>query len=190
MVGSHQSQIGFLATQHLLDLGHRRIGIIIGPRHRRVVQSRMRGYQRALETAHVAFTSELVEEGDWEVEGGYFAARRLLERAPDLSAIFVQNDTMAVGVLSALHGIGRRVPADCSVIGCDDIPLAAYTIPALTTIHLPFYETGEIAMRVLLEAIAGQTHEQQLVSPPVYLVQRASTDLRENTQKGNLNGSN
>ncbi|MBO0782944.1 MAG: LacI family DNA-binding transcriptional regulator, partial [Ktedonobacteraceae bacterium] len=99
VVGSHQSQIGFLATQHLLELGHRRIGTIIGPRERRVTQSRLRGYQRALEAAGVIDdASDLVEEGDWQVEGGYAAALRLLKRVPDITAIFAQNDTMAVGV--------------------------------------------------------------------------------------------
>lgn len=178
MVGSHQSQTGFIATQHLLELGHWRIGTIVGPKNRRVVQSRLRGYQRALQTMSIEYAPELVEEGNWEVDGGYAAAQCLLKRVPDLTAIFVQNDTMAIGVLSALHNLGRRVPEDCAVVGCDDIPLAAHTIPALTTVHLPFYETGEIAMRVLLDLIVNQaigTGDAQLVSPPVHLVRRAST---------------
>jgi LacI family transcriptional regulator len=177
MVGSHQSQTGLLATQHLLELGHRRIGTIIGPRERRVTQSRLRGYQRALESAGVAYRSDLVEESDWQVEGGYTATLRLLERVPDITAIFAQNDTMAMGVLSALHELGRRVPDDCAVVGCDDIPLAAHTVPSLTTVRLPFYETGEVAMRLLLDIIARQITEPQkvLMPAPVYLVQRASS---------------
>jgi len=175
MVGSHHSQTGFLATQHLVELGHQRIGTIVGPKNRRVVQSRLRGYQRALQAASIAYDPELIEEANWEVDGGYVAAQRLLVRAPDLTALFVQNDMMAIGVLSALHQQGRNVPEHCSVVGCDDIPIAAHTIPTLTTIHLPFYETGEAAMRVLLNMIANQAPEPQLVSPPVHLVKRASS---------------
>ena len=174
-VGSHQSQIGFIATQHLLELGHRSIGTIIGPRSRRVVRSRLRGYQRALNAMNIECPSELVEEGNWQVDSGYKAAQRLLKRIPDLSAIFVQNDTMAIGVLSALHHQGRRVPEDCAVVGCDDIPIAAYTIPALTTVHLPFYENGEVAMQVLLKIIANQEIEPEPISLPVHLVRRASS---------------
>lgn len=175
-VGSHQSQVGLIATQHLLELGHRRIGTIVGPRDRRVSQSRLRGYQRALHAVHIAFDPELVEESDWQVEGGYEAARRLLLRVPDLTAIFVQNDMMALGVLSALHDQGRRVPEDCAVVGCDDIPFAAHAVPSLTTVHLPFYETGEAAMRLLLDIINGQVIEpEQRLSLPVHLVRRASS---------------
>jgi DNA-binding LacI/PurR family transcriptional regulator len=175
MVGSHQSQTGFVATQHLLELGHRRIGIVTGPQSRRVTQSRLRGYQRALQAWNVAYIPELVEEGNWEVDGGYAATQRLLKREPDITAIFAQNDMMAIGVLSALHDQGRRVPQDCAVVGCDDIPIAAHTIPSLTTVHLPFYETGEAAMRLLLDIIANQATEPALISPPIHLVQRASS---------------
>ena len=186
MVGSHQSQTGFIATQHLLELGHRRIGTIIGPQNRRVVQSRLRGYQRALQAMNIEYSPDLVEEANWEVEGGYAATLRLLARVPDLTAIFVQNDTMAIGVLSALHDQGRRVPQDCAVVGCDDIPFAAHTIPALTTIHLPFYETGEAAMRLLLDLITDQTAEPQRVSPPFHLVRRASSGLHLSRSDTNL----
>lgn len=174
-VGSHQSQVGLIATQHLLELGHRCIGTIIGPRDRRVTQSRLRGYQRALDTMGIGFDPELIEEGHWQVDGGYEAVQRLLKRVPDLTAIVAQNDMMAIGVLSALHAQGRRVPEDCAVVGCDDIPIAAHTIPSLTTVHLPFHETGEAAMRLLLDIIANPGTEPERISLPVHLVRRAST---------------
>ncbi len=174
-VGSYQSMIGFIATQHLLELGHRCIGTIVGPSSRRITRSRLRGYQRALNAMNIECTPACIEEGNWQVESGYAAAQRLLKRLPDLTAIFAQNDTMAIGVLSALHDQGRRVPEDCAVVGCDDIPLAAYTIPALTTIHLPFYENGEDAMQVLLKIIANEPTELDRISLPVHLVRRASS---------------
>lgn len=177
-VGSDHARTGLLATQHLLDLGHRRIATIIGPQDRQATQTRLRGYQRALAGAGIEASPELVDESDWLVEGGYAATRRLLARVPDITAIFAQNDMMAVGVLGALRELGRRVPEDLSVIGCDDITLAAYTVPALTTVHLPFYETGEMAVQLLLDIITKQTTDSKKVLLPVHLVQRASTGPR------------
>jgi DNA-binding LacI/PurR family transcriptional regulator len=174
IVGSDHSQTGRLATAHLLTLGHRRIGTITGTHARLVTHSRLRGYQKALQQAGVAYDPTLVEAGDWTVEGGYQATHRLLNRAPDITALFVQNDTMAIGVLQALNERQQRVPGDCAVVGCDDIPIAAHTIPPLTTVHIPFYETGETAMRLLLASIAHPTTEPQRLLLPVHLVIRSS----------------
>lgn len=174
-VGSSNTAVGMVATQHLLALGHQRIGTISGPSWRRATQSRLRGYQRALTEAGIPYDPALVEEGNWEVEGGYAATLRLLERVPDLTAIFVQNDMMAIGTLSALHEQGLRVPEACAVAGCDDIPLAAHTIPPLTTVHLPYYETGEAAMRLLLDIVSGRVTEPQRILLPVHLVNRISS---------------
>lgn len=167
-------QTASLPVRHLLALGHRRIGTITGSRERRVTHIQVRAYRQALAGADVPFEPELVEEGDWEVEGGYRAAHRLLDRAPDVTALAVQNDLMAVGVLSALHDRGRRVPEDCAVVGCDDLPLAAHTIPPLTTVHVPFYEVGETATHLLLDRIAAGGGEPQRILLPVHLVYRAS----------------
>ena len=177
-VGSDHAHTGFLATQHLLDLGHTRIGTIIGPQDRQATQTRLRGYRRALVAAGIEAGPELIEESDWQMEGGYNATRHLLARVPDMTAIFSQNDMMAVGVLSALRERGMRVPQDFSVVGCDDITLAAYTVPALTTVHLPFYETGEVAVRLLLDIIAKRAADPKRVLLPVHLVERGSTESR------------
>ena len=174
LVGSNHVETGLLATRHLLEHGHTRIGIVAGPRSRRVVHSRLRGYEQAYREAGLEPDPDLIEEGDWQVEGGYEAARRLLARAPDLTALFVQNDTMAIGALSALHKGGRAAPADCAVLSCDDIPAARFTIPALSTVRIPVYETGATAMRLLLERIAAPTTEPRRVLLPVELVTRRS----------------
>ena len=99
LVGSNHVETGLLATRHLLGHGHRRIGMIAGPRSRRVVHSRLRGYEQALREAGLTPDPALVEDGDWQVEGGYEATCRLLARIPDLTALFVQNDIMAIGAL-------------------------------------------------------------------------------------------
>ena len=103
---------------------------------------RLKGYERALEEAQVPYDPALVESGNWMADEAYRATIRLLDRAPDITAIYAQNDLMALGVMSALYGRGLSVPEDCAVVGCDDIPMAKHAIPPLTTVHVPFYETG------------------------------------------------
>lgn len=165
----------YLPTRHLASLGHRRIGTITGPRDRRVTHVRVRGYRQALADAGLPFDPEAVEEGDWEaVEGGWQSAHRLLDRCPDLTALYVHNDTMAIGVLAALRERGRRVPDDCAVVGCDDLPITAWTAPPLTTVHVPFASVGETAVRLLLAEIVERTPEPRPVELPVHMVYRAS----------------
>jgi LacI family transcriptional regulator len=174
VVGSHHRQTGQLATEHLARLGHRRIATITGPETRRVVATRLRGWRLALTAAGLEPDPDLVEEADWTADGGYHATHRLLDRAGDVTAVFAQNDMMAVGVLAALHDRGLAVPGDVAVVGCDDLPMVARTIPPLTTVRIPTYETGEHAVRLLLDLIAGRGHVPDRVLLPVQLVVRAS----------------
>jgi LacI family transcriptional regulator len=133
------------------------------------------GYRQALETAGVQFDSGLVVKAAGGIEGALQATKKLLSRQPDVTAIFAQNDLMAVGVLAALRDLGRRVPEDCAVIGCDDIDVAAYTAPPLTTVRVPFNEVGEKAMQVLLDAIENAAAPGGNTSLEVRVVVRAST---------------
>ncbi len=174
-VGSDHELTGFLATQHLVGKGHRVIATVIGMRKRRVTQSRLRGYRRALEEGGLAFDEKLVAEGDWDIGTAKAATLKLLRRSPRPTAVFAQNDTMAIGVLSALRESERRVPEDCAVVGCDDIDMAAYTVPPLTTVHIPFYETGAQAMRLLIDMISSGSVEARKVLLPVHLVARESS---------------
>lgn len=174
LVGSDHVETAVLATRHLLGLGHRRIATVTGSGDRQVISMRLKGYERALKEAGVPYDSALVESGNWEADGAYEATLRLLDRAQDITAVYAQNDTMALGVMSALHERGLGVPDDCAVVGCDDIPIAAHAIPPLTTVHVPFYETGETAVRLLLDIIAGRTEKPQRVLLPVRMVRRAS----------------
>lgn len=164
-VGSDQRETGRVATDHLLGLGRRRVGMVTGLASRHVTHSRTRGWEDAHREHGVDVDQTWVEEADWTAAGGHAAALRLLGRVPDLDALFVHNDLMAVGVLHALAQLGRGVPNDVAVVGCDDIPVAEYTIPALSTIALPFAETGAGAVRLLLERIDGSTdqHERRML---------------------------
>jgi LacI family transcriptional regulator len=174
-VGSDHELTGLLATRHLIEKGHRQVATIVGAPGRRITQSRLRGYRRALEEAGLPLDDELVEVGNWEIGSARAATKRLFERRPQVTAIFAQNDLMAIGVLNALRDLGKRVPEDCAVAGCDDIDMAAYTVPPLTTVHVPFYETGKEAMRLLLNMIATGSVTPQKVLLPVQLVVRASS---------------
>ena len=174
VVGSSQSEIGALPTRHLIALGHRRIGTLTGRRDRLATHGRVKGYRQALESAGIPFDPDLVVEGDWLLEGAYRATRELLARAPDVTAIVSQTDVMAIGALKALHELGRRVPDDCVLVGCDDQPIAEFTIPPLTTVRVPFRETGEMAMRLLVEQIGHPAQPPRRVLLPVELVVRAS----------------
>jgi LacI family transcriptional regulator len=174
LVGSDHRATGRLATDHLVRLGHRRVATITGPPDRRVVSSRVHGYREALEAAGVEPDPGLVEPADWTPEGGYQAMRRLLERAPDVTAVFAQNDLMAMGALSALHRLGRAVPDDVAVVGCDDLPMVVHTVPPLTTVHVPFTETGAEAVSLLLKQIEARRSRPERVLLPVRLVVRAS----------------
>jgi LacI family transcriptional regulator len=174
LIGSDHAVTGALAAEHLLGLGHRNIGTVTGPRERRVVQSRMRGFRAALREAGETLPVRRVMEADWTHEGGYIATHRLLTAAPELTAVFVHNDVMAVGAMRALAERGLRVPADCSLVGCDDLAFAEYLVPALTTVRLPFQETGDRAAQLLLDHIRGQPIPARNLLP-VELVFRAST---------------
>ena len=174
LVGSDHVETALLATRHLLGLGHRRIATVTGSDGRQVTSLRLAGYEKAMKDAGVGFDPALVEVGHWEAGGAYEATLRLLDREPGITAVYAQNDTMALGVLSALHERGLGVPDDCAVVGCDDVPIAAHTIPPLTTVHVPFFETGETAVRLLLDLIAGEEAGPRRVLLPVRLVRRAS----------------
>lgn len=174
VVGSNHRDTGRLATEHLIGLGHRTIGTVTGPFRRRVVRSRLHGYEDALRGAGIDPDEDLVVEADWTPGGAAEAVRLLLRRAPHLTAIFAQNDTMAIGVLSALAESGRRVPDDVAVVGCDDVPFAAYLGPPLTTVRVPLADTGERVVDLLLRAIDGEPPPEDPVLLPVALAVRAS----------------
>jgi LacI family transcriptional regulator len=144
---------GQQATRCLLERGHDRVAMITGPASWKSAHDRTQGYMIALEAAGVAFDPGLIAEADWSIGSGYRAAQQLLARERPFSALFVHNDQMAIGALRALREAGRRVPADISVVGYDDIPIAEYCEPRLTTIRQPMREVGAVATRLLIQAV-------------------------------------
>jgi LacI family transcriptional regulator len=161
---------------HLASLGRRRIGFIAGPERNHDAAERLAGYQAALAEAGLSAPIAALP-GDFMEAGGYEAVRRLLElgEAGKVDALFAANDSMAVGALSALRRAGIRVPDDVAVGGFDDIPIAAYLSPALTTVQVPIAELGTHALEALLGAVqAPGAHEARQEVLPTRLVVRRS----------------
>ena len=158
---------GDLATSHLLSLGHARVACIVGPADLRPSQQREAGWRRALERAGVTPRADEVVRGDFGPESGAAAMRRLLKSAQPPSAVFVCNDMMAIGALHAAHEAGIDVPRQLSVVGFDDIELAAYTSPPLTTVAQPKEAIGTGAAGLLLERLRdGRTAPRRAVLQP------------------------
>ena len=144
---------GALATEHLLERGHERIGHVTGPLSYPDARDRLHGYRRALEAAGIAYEDRYTVESNFLEEGGAQAVVRLLARAPELTAIFFANDQMAAGGMRTLREAERDIPNDVSVVGFDDVFLARYLTPTLTTIRQPLVDMGRAAAHLLLERL-------------------------------------
>ncbi|MFO1407398.1 MAG: LacI family DNA-binding transcriptional regulator [Steroidobacteraceae bacterium] len=166
-----------LAVEYLLGLGHRRIAMIAGAAGRADAAQRLAGYRAALAAAKVPYDRKLVVPGQYTERGGYAAMDALLTSGASFTAVFAANDQSAVGALLALHRHGRRVPRDVSVVGYDDLPSSAYTIPPLTTIHRSTEEVGEMAAEAIIDLVEGRpvrTH----VPAPTLAVRESARPLR------------
>lgn len=142
-------------TRYLLDLGHRDIGFIKGPAGHGATGARYRGFVDAMEEAGVAVRPEWVAEGDFTARSGMEAAEVLIERTPRPTAVFASNDNMALGTISAAYRAGLNLPADLSIAGFDDSPIATAFWPQLTTVRQPVAEMAEAAVEMLLDEISG-----------------------------------
>lgn len=162
-------------TEHLLQLGHRRIGFIVGHPNHGQSHDRLAGYRRALERHAVEVTDDLVVQGRFDYESGYSCAKKLLSSNSPPTAIFASNDPMAMGVLSAAHEKGVDVPGRLSVAGFDDTPLARHAWPALTTVRQPIAEVARLATEELMNRVQGRSEGDTHRCLEAELVCRAST---------------
>ncbi|EHZ7429405.1 substrate-binding domain-containing protein [Vibrio cholerae] len=167
-------QGGYMAAKHLIECGHKEIGCITGPLIRHQAQMRYEGYKRALAEAGIAINPDWIVESDFECEGGYQAFEKLYQRGKLPSALFVSNDMMAMGVIQAASQRGLRVPDDLSLIGYDDVHIAKFMTPALTTIHQPKYRLGKAAVDTLLYRLENPDATAQVVQLEPTLVVRNS----------------
>ncbi len=170
-VDNHEG--GRIATNHLLNAGHLRIACITGPQFKTDSRDRLAGYQRALSDAGLPAPGDYVIEADYTEPGGRAAALQLLERGTGFTGLFCGNDLMAFGAIRALKDAGIRVPDDVAVVGYDDIVMAAYFEPGLTTVHLPIGVMGREAMRLAVQ-LADNARAEVQHTLPVTLTVRAS----------------
>jgi DNA-binding LacI/PurR family transcriptional regulator len=164
----------YQATRHLIRLGHREIAMITGPSSEYCVSDRVAGYTRALTEAGLNPQTERILEGDWSATSGYQAMQTLLNSGAQFTALFAQNDRMAVGAIRAARERGLKVPNALAVVGFDDMPLASYFDPALTTVSTDFFEHGRRGARILIETIGNPSRPPELVVFPAHLVVRES----------------
>lgn len=165
---------GHQATEHLIGLGHHRVGCIAGPKDLGVSSKRVDGYRHALAHHHVSLHKERIAYASFQPRGGYEAMVELLALSKPPTAVFACSDLMAIGAICAASRKGLKVPQDVAIIGCDDIALAAFTSPSLSTVAQPKYEMGVVAVEMLVDRIRDQTRPPARQLLPTELVLRDS----------------
>ncbi|MBC3765362.1 LacI family DNA-binding transcriptional regulator [Neptunicella marina] len=163
------------AVNHLISLGHKRIGAITGNMDTPSSNDRLTGYKQALAQAGIEFDANLVTNGNYLIESGKTATEQLLALSERPTALFCFSDNIAFGAMSALHDAGLKVPDDISVVGFDDTEYAAFMTPALTTMHQPLKEIGKNCMALLLAQIEKRPISQRCIELPIKLQVRRST---------------
>ncbi|EKM29546.1 periplasmic binding s and sugar binding domain of LacI family protein [Vibrio harveyi] len=153
---------GYIATKYLIDNGHTDIACLSGHFEKAACQERIAGYRRAMAEANLAVNEDWILEGNFECDTAVLAADNISAMDKRPTAVFCFNDTMALGLMSRLQQNGIKVPDDISVIGYDNIELAEYFSPPLTTIHQPKRRVGKNAFEILLERIKDKEHEKRV----------------------------
>ncbi|MFD6287821.1 LacI family DNA-binding transcriptional regulator [Streptomyces sp. NPDC060205] len=166
---------GMAATEHLVGLGHRRIGFVAGPPRLLCSRARLDGYRAALDRAGIAVDESLIVPGDFRPESGFTGCAALLDLERPPTALFAASDQMAMGAVEALRRRGLRVPEDMSVVGFDDLPEVRWSAPPLTTVRQPLAEMGKLAVRTVLRLTRGRSLDSPRVELATELVVRAST---------------
>jgi LacI family transcriptional regulator len=174
MVIADNVESGYQATEYLIQSGHRRIGCITGPRKLCISNKRVDGYRQALERYDLPLCDKLLVHGNFRCRGGYEAMKELLALNEPPTAVFACNDLMAMGAICAASERRLRMPQDVAIIGCDDIALASFTNPSLTTIAQPKHEMGALAVKLLVERIEDKDSPPTKQILPTELVIRDS----------------
>ncbi len=166
---------GRQATEHLISQGHRHIGMITGHHLWEPARRRTQGYLDALAAASIPHDPALIVNGDWSYASGEMGMCQLLDRAPHITAVFAQNDQMAIGAIRAIRAQGRQIPDDMAVIGYDGMPVTQYYQPAISTIYQPMEQVGQAAARMLIEMIDNPRVEPREILLKPQLVRRETT---------------
>ncbi len=174
-VGASNWNGGLAATRHLLDLGHRRIAVITGPDDVLSARARLDGYRAAMDFAGVPVDPVLIRRGDFQIEDGLRLTRELLRLSDPPTAVFACNDGEALGVYQAAAEAGLRIPGDLSVVGFDDLPMAEWNIPPLTSVRQPLQEMAAAAATMTVALAQGRPPSRHRVELATELVVRGST---------------
>lgn len=170
----------YLATQHLLEKGYRKIGLIAGPLTWWAASERRRGWQDALNDVGISFGDNWVVEGNWSAESGEQGLHALLQKFPDVQAVFACNDQMALGLMRAARKMGKRIPEDLAVVGFDDIPESAFYHPPLTTIRQGLYDLGIVAVQTFMK-LRHTDQKEEVIASPQSVMLRPQLVVREST---------
>lgn len=179
-VGIDNYRGGYLATEHLVQLGHQRIGMVAGnfSMSDRSLH-RWHGYKQCLKKYDIAYDKDLLAQTDYSLSGGKAAAQKLLSLDKPPTALFCSNDYLALGAMKGAREKGLRLPEDLSVVGFDDILIASHIVPELTTVYQPAYEMGKLGAKLLFELMKKESKPVQLMLDSSLIV-RASTIAPEN----------
>ena len=164
----------YLATRHLIQMGHRRLAVISGPLNLTNAAERLKGFKRALTEAHLGILPDFVQEARFDAVSGYQSALRLLRMLPRPTAIFACNDLLAFGALQAARKLNLRCPEDLSIAGFDSLEFTKFTDPSLTSVYQPGYQLGATATHLLFQRIDGLRSAPKKVFVPTELNKRNS----------------
>jgi LacI family transcriptional regulator len=174
-VASNDCDVVTEAVNHLISLGHRRIGLIAGPHGFRSARERRKGFENALSAAGIKLPRSLIADGNYTFESGQAAADRLLDLSPRPTAIFASNDEMAAAAMHAARRRGMEIPKDLSIIGFDDTAIASHIWPPMTTVHWPIISMGRsAALKLLTDFFGDELAVEEPSLFPSTLIHRAS----------------
>jgi|AntRauTorcE11897_2_1112592.scaffolds.fasta_scaffold00509_3 LacI family transcriptional regulator len=171
---------GKLAAEHLLKLGHEKIGVMLASLDMKESEDRLNGFREAHRAAGIDFSDDQIEIVDYQFKAGYQTMKEWIESDNDITAVFCASDTIAMGALLATRELGKKVPEDYAVVGFDDLSFAEFTYPPLTTIHQPIFQKGKIAAELLINEIEDEDTERQKINLDPQLVVRDSCGARQN----------
>jgi len=174
-VSLDDEKVAYDATNHLISLGHQKIAMITGPMEEDCCCDRADGYRKAFQDAGLSVDESMILEGDWTATSGQEAFHILVSKGKAPTAVFAQNDRMAMGVLRAARELRLNIPDDLAVIGVDDMPLSSYFDPPLTTMHQDMPRIGQEAIRVLMDLIQTDRKRKVRLKIPAHLIVRQST---------------
>jgi LacI family transcriptional regulator, galactose operon repressor len=175
-VGIDNFQGGYRATEHLVKLGHKRIGMVAGifSKSDRSLH-RWHGYRQCLKNHGIDYDKNLLAQTDYSLTGGRDSAKKLVSLKNRPTAVFCSNDYLALGAMKGARQLGFNLPKDLSIVGFDDIHIASYVIPELTTIRQPAYEMGNLGAKLLLQRIGGKIKPEQLMLESSLIVRESTT---------------